>query len=117
MHEPMSITVPLQQIMIMVMPEARSNGDEDNLKMNNFLAVLFLEYTEYKASREEKWIDVFERTQESAIAFRDKLLDDKKDKRCEWMHWLDEAGINMEPMKNLASCNGWIVEINYNIPL
>lgn len=106
------------QIMICVMPSARSNGsDGDAIKMNNALGFFFLEKTEYSEKRQEEWLDVFERTQESALAFFYNLIDELQAGTCSWSRYLDIKSVSIDPESNFAGCNGWSVEVYFNIPV
>ena len=105
------------QIMVAVMPDARSNArDEDNVRLNNATGFMFLEKTDYGAEKYEKWLDVFERTQESAVAFMRQLIYDRTNGPCDFVRWLDVSNISIEPVSGLASCNGWLVEVYFDIP-
>lgn len=105
------------QILMAVMPDARSNArNEDNVRMNNATAFMFLEKTDYGADRYEKWLDIFERTQESAVTFIRQLIHDKTSGPCDFVRWLDVNNITIEPVSGLASCNGWIVEVYFDTP-
>ena len=106
------------QIMICVMPSARSNGpDGDSIKMNNALGFFFLEKTEYSEKRQEEWLDVFERTQESALSFFYNLIDELQEGTCSWSRYLDIKSVSIDPESNFAGCNGWSVEVYFNIPV
>lgn len=105
------------QMMLVIMPDARSRAkDEDNVHMNNSLAFLFMEKTNYSASRKDEWIAIFERTQETAIAFTRKLIEDRVYGKCGFNRFLDTNNISIEPLTNLASCNGWSVEVYFDTP-
>jgi hypothetical protein len=105
------------QLMLVIMPDARSRAkDEDNIIMNNSVGFLFLEKTEYSAARKDEWIAIFERTQESALAFTRKIINDKSEGDCSFNRFLDVNNISIEPLTNLASCNGWSVEIFFDTP-
>lgn len=106
------------QIMVAVMPDARSRGgDEDNINMNNSLGFLFLEKTDYSASTQEKWLDIFERTQETAVEFMRMIVDDIFTGNCDFTRFLDTKTMSIEPESGLAGCNGWSVEFFFDVPL
>ncbi|MGI0106748.1 hypothetical protein [Salinimicrobium sp. WS361] len=105
------------QILIAVMPDARSSGNEDNVKMNNSLGFFFLEKTEYSESVQDKWLDIFERTQETAIEFTRMLIDEKIYGACDFNQYLDPQNMSIQPETGLAGCNGWSVEFFFNTPL
>lgn len=105
------------QIFLGVMPDARSAArDEDNVRMNNATAFMFLEKTDYSPDKHDDWLDVFARTQESALAFAKQLIQDKSFGNCDFVRYLDVNNISIEPVSDLASCNGWTVEVYFNIP-
>lgn len=105
------------QIMLAVMPDARSNAkDEDSVRMNNATAFFFLEKTDYGAERYEKWLDIFERTQTSAVAFiRQLIRDSRGESGCGFVRELDPNNITIEPVSGMASCNGWVVECYFDM--
>ncbi|WZL88322.1 hypothetical protein VS868_12015 [Salinimicrobium sp. 3283s] len=105
------------QIMVAVMPDARSSGNEDNVKMNNSLGFFFLEKTDYSESVQDKWLDIFERTQETALEFTRMLIDEKTYGACDFNQYLDPQNMSITPETGLAGCNGWSVEFFFNTPL
>ena len=105
------------QIMLMIMPDARTNArDEDSVMMNNAIGFLFLEHTDFSRERQQKWIEVFERTQATAVAFVRKLIRDKTHGSCDFHRYLNVNNIALEPITGLASCNGWTVEVYFETP-
>ncbi len=105
------------QIMMGIMPDARSTArDEDNIKMNNATGFLFLEKTDYGADKYDQWMDVFQRTQESAVAFVRQIIQDKSFGNCDFVQYLDLNNISLEPVSGLGSCSGWIVEVYFDTP-
>ena len=105
------------QLMLVLLPDARSTArDEDNIRMNNSLAFLFLEKSDYSSEKYDQWLDVFARTQESAIAFARKLIWEVNNGSCSFNRFLDYNNISIEPVNGLASCNGWSVEIYFDVP-
>lgn len=105
------------QIMLMVMPDARTNArDEDSVIMNNALGFLFMEHTDYSRDRQLEWIATFERTQATAVEFIRKLIQDKSSGSCDFHRYLNVNNISLEPITGLASCNGWTVEVYFETP-
>lgn len=105
------------QIMLVVMPDARTNArDEDSVMMNNALGFMFLEHTDFSRERQLEWIAVFERTQASAVEFVRKLIRDKSFGSCDFHRYLNVNNIALEPITGLASCNGWTVEVYFETP-
>lgn len=103
------------QIMIAVMPDASTRGnDVDKLKLRNSLGFFFLEKTDYGATRQDDWLDVFSRTQETALAFFNKVLDDSIDGPCGFIRDLVVSNISINPESNLVGCNGWSVELYFD---
>jgi hypothetical protein len=106
------------QIMVAVMPGARTKaGNEDNIMLNNGLGFLFLEKTDYSASKQDKWLDIFERTQLTAIEFMRMIVDDIFTGNCDFSQYLDPNNMNIEPESGLSGCNGWSVEFFFDTPL
>lgn len=103
------------QIMIAVMPDARTTGNAvDSLKLRNSLGFFFLEKTDYGATRQDDWLAVFERTQETAMAFFNKIIDDSIDGPCGFVRDLVVTNISINPESNLVGCNGWSVELYFD---
>jgi hypothetical protein len=106
------------QIMVAVMPDARSKGgDEDNISMNNSLGFLFLEKTDYSVAKQDKWLDIFERTQLTAVEFMRMIVDDIFKGKCDFSQFLDTKTMSIEPESGLSGCNGWSVEFFFDVPL
>ncbi|MBO2546120.1 hypothetical protein J0871_17015 [Salegentibacter sp. BDJ18] len=109
------VRVTDNQIMIAVMPDARTTGnDVDALKLRNSLGFFFLEKTDYSATRQDEWLDVFERTQATALKFFNKVLDDSIDGPCGFVRDLVVSNISINPESNLLGCNGWSVELSFD---
>lgn len=106
------------QILVAVMPDARSKAkDEDNISMNNALAFLFLEKTEYSVINQDEWLDIFERTQVTALEFVKMIVDEISTGGCDFNRYLDPNNMSIEPESGLDSCNGWSVEFYFDTPL
>ena len=105
------------QIMVAVMPDARTSArDEDNVKMNTALAFMFLEKTDYSESKQDEWLQIFERTQETALEFTRMILDDMVYGDCGFNRYLNPNNISIEPVSGLSSCNGWSVDFFFDMP-
>lgn len=101
--------------LIAVLPEFRLKGSEDNTKWVNILSFFILNKTDYSENDHDAYIDIFAKTQVKALAFVEKLLDDKANHTgamCGFLNKLDENSISVNPVWNLDDCNGWVIEIN-----
>lgn len=98
--------------MIGIIPQFDSSGTHmDNLKFNNNLAFLFLEKISYKIIHDQSLL-VFHRTLELAKKFVSKLKEESGESSCHEMDLIEAGSIGINPVMNLASCNGWEVEFS-----
>lgn len=105
------------QLMLVIIPDARTQAkNEDNIIMNNAVGFFFLEKTDLSNSQRADWLAIFERTQDTAVQFVRKLIQDKNYGSCGFNRNLDVNNISIEPVTGLASCNGWSVEVYFDTP-
>lgn len=101
-------------LMISIVPGHGMDGNQDSARWVNATGFYFLEKTDYSEYDHEGFLDIFQRTQEVARAFVNKLLIDKADNSglfCGFLAWLEEDSIRVDPVKALNGCNGWFVQI------
>lgn len=106
--------------LISVVPEFNMKGDEDNAKWDNVLQFFILDKTSYSEHDRDSYLNIFVTTQSKALAFVNKLLEDKADQSgmfCGFLSWLDENSIRVYPVWKKDGCNGWAVEINLDTPV
>lgn len=105
--------------LIGVMPEFAMKGEEDNSEWENILSFLVLDKTDYSEHDRDAYINIFATTQIKAKAFVDKLIDDKANHEgvfCNFLAKLDIGSITVKPVWKKESCNGWIIELNFDSP-
>lgn len=105
---------------ISVLPEFRMKGQENNAKWKNILMFFILDKTDYSEHDRDGLLNIFVKTQDKALDFINKLLDDKSDNQsifCNFLSWLDENSIGVYPVWKKNGCNGWRVEINLDTAL
>jgi hypothetical protein len=103
-------------LMLSLIPSHRLTGDPDSAKWNNLVGFYFLEKTDYSQYDAEGYLSIFERTQEVARLFVNKLLEDKADNAglfCGFLAYLDEDSIGVDPIVALNGCNGYYVELAF----
>jgi hypothetical protein len=101
--------------MLGIIPEFESSAkDIDSVLFHNHLAFIFLEKCSYKDITHDEELLVFHRTLELSKKFVRKILDDAGHSVCHEMNHIDANSISVVPVKNLASCNGYMVEFTLN---
>ncbi|MFL9844753.1 hypothetical protein [Flavobacterium rhizosphaerae] len=102
-------------MMLSVLPDHAMEGEQDSAKYVNICGFYFLEKTTQHNKDHQAYLDVFARTQAVAKAFMDKLMVDKSTNQglfCGFLAWLQEASFTAIPVRVLADCNGFYVQIN-----
>lgn len=98
-----------------VIPETDTTGTDDTARDKNYMGFMVLHKSNYRAdSAHADWLRIFAETQETLVAFRQLLLEDKRAgyENCGFLKFLETASIHMEPVKWLASCNGWMLTVD-----
>lgn len=106
--------------LIAVVPEFNMKGEEDQAKWENILQFFILDKTDYSEHDRDSYLDIFVTTQAKALAFVNKLLEDKGNHEgmfCNFLSYLDENSIRVYPVWKKDGCNGWAVEINLDTQL
>ena len=105
----------MNMLMLVLIPEHDMTGSEDNARWENTVGFYFLEKTNYSEHDHEGYLSIFERTQQVAKEFVDKLLNDKADNTglfCGFLAFLDENSISVTPIVAIDGCNGYYLEIS-----
>lgn len=104
--------------MLGIIPQFDSSGtNTDNLQFNNNLAFLFVEKVDYNDLTYDQELLVFHRTLELAKKFLLKVADEAGQSTCHEMNLIDVSSIGINPVRNLASCNGYEVEFTLKTPI
>ncbi|MHA3788336.1 hypothetical protein ACX0HA_09020 [Flavobacterium hauense] len=101
-------------LMLSLVPGHGMDGSQDNAQWINTTGFYFLEKTDYSQHDHDGYLDIFDRTQNVARRFVNKLIMDKSDNTglfCGFLAWLDESSVRVDPVKALNGCNGWYVQI------
>lgn len=96
-----------------IIPEFSSHSkNEDSVLFSNMLSFLFLEKVNYNDISYDEELLVFHRTLELAKKFVTKLLEESGNSTCHEMNKINWETLEIVPIKNLASCNGYGVEFS-----
>lgn len=98
-----------------IMPGYPIEGSEDSAKWNNKMMFMILEKTNYKNTDHSAYLDIFERTQETAKKFVYKMLEEKENGEglfCGMMTRMSESSVNIFPVWKKNGCNGWVIEVD-----
>lgn len=106
-------TVGQDIFFLSIIPEFKSKSkNEDSVLFSNMLSFLFLEKLNYNDISYDEELFVYHRTLELAKKFVTKLLDESRNSSCHEMNRIDWDSLEINPIKNLASCNGYGVEFS-----
>lgn len=91
-----------------MIPEFSSkSGNEEAVLFSNELAFLFLEKVNYNDVSYNEELLVFHRTLETAKLFINKLMQESGSSSCYEMNKINWNSLSLNPIKNLAGCNGY----------
>ena len=100
-------------LMLCLWPSRKITGEQDNTRWGNVMGFFFLDKTDYSEHDQESFLAIFDRTEDVARRFIEKLLEDKSENggfECNAYAHLDEGSISCEPIKMNNGCNGHYVE-------
>ena len=101
-----------------VIPDIPSSGtNRDNFQFKPQTLFLVLQKTDYSDVDHAEFLQIMQKTLESAKAVVDKMLEDKDDytdEGCQYMKQLNIDSINIQPVWAKAGCNGWSIEFNFD---
>lgn len=101
-------------LMITILPEHDVEGIEDNYSINNICGFYFLEKTDYSDIVAEEYLNIFERTQQCAKDFLEKVFSDQEEgKYCGLFSNLSKSPSQVSPVKALSGCNGYFVSLEF----
>jgi hypothetical protein len=98
-----------------VVPDFQLRGQEDAVKWNNQLLFFIVKKSSSRDLTHEKYLEVFEDTQEVARKFVDKIITDKHNNNlmgCPFLQEIDESSVAVNPVWRKAQCNGWVIEFD-----
>lgn len=106
-------------ILIGVMPEFGNNStDGDNFKLSQQNEFMILEKTSYSEVNYDEYFKIFEDTYVIAELVVKKLLQDSlgynRSILCTPLRFLKTTSINIQPVWNKSSCNGWSISFNFD---
>ncbi len=103
--------------LICVLPEFYMKGTEDNTEWKNITEFFILDKTDYSEHDRDSYLNIFATTQLKALAFVEKLIEDKTNmtgSMCGFLQRLNEDSIAVKPVWKKNGCNGWLVELNFD---
>ncbi len=107
-----------KHLLFMVLPDFTNTGTTlDNIKKQTDTFILVLQKTSYSDIDHDEFLDIMQKTLESAQAIETKMINDKldySDAGCLYMKQLNVGSIRITPVWGLSGCNGWSIEFNFD---
>lgn len=105
-------------LLVGVLPDFGSTGtDGDNFMLSASTQFMILEKTSYSEVNYDEFYDIFERAFNVAELVVQKLLNDHLTGACGYLRYLKPNSIQIVPVWNKSSCNGWNVIFSFDAPL
>lgn len=102
-------------LLVGVMPSFTSTGtDVDNHQLKGYTQLLILQKTSYSSVNYDEYLNIFEEAFEVAKAVVTKLKQDAWNGKCKELSLLKTSSIQIVPIWNKSSCNGWNVMFNFD---
>lgn len=106
-------------LLIGVMPEfGNTSTDGDNFKLSTQNQFMIVKKTSYSEVNYDEYFKIFEDTYIIAELVVKKLLEDSlgynQDNLCTPLRFLITSSINIVPVWNKSSCNGWSITFNFD---
>ncbi|MFP9100914.1 hypothetical protein ACLI09_17850 [Flavobacterium sp. RHBU_24] len=102
-------------LLLSLVPHHDVEGDQHDAQYRNVCGFFLLEKTDYKEGQ-EKYLEIFERTQQAAADLVARMREDKDSGGgifCNFLSGLDESSISIDPIKMQDGCNGHYVAVNF----
>lgn len=104
-------------ILIGVVPDVNSNdANADYFQNTIVMQLMVLEKTTYDMHDYDSFFGIFERAYNQILHIQSLLLQDSL-KGCNELRFLNTNSINISPVWNLSSCNGFQINYNLNISI
>lgn len=104
-------------LLLGIIPDFGSAGTNgDDYKQNASTQLWIVKKTTYSEVNYQEFYQIFEDTYQSAEDVLKKLIDDSLS-GCEMLRFLNTPTIQMLPVWNEASCNGWKILFNFDLEL
>ena len=101
-------------LLLGVLPDFSGKGNNaDEFKMTNITQFYILKKTTYSEHDHDQLMDIFEETYITIEDVLKKILDDST--KCSELRFLNTSSIKLEPVFNMASCNGWKLMLNFDM--
>lgn len=105
-------------LLVGVLPDFGSNAkDGDSFLLSASTQFMILEKTSYSEVNYDEFYDIFERAFIVAELIVKKLLDDHTGRNCGYLRFLKPNSIQIVPVWNKSSCNGWNIIFSFDAPL
>ena len=104
-------------ILIGVVPDLSGKGESaDSFQLKNTTQLMVLERTTYSEHNYEQFYEIFERVYDTIEEMVKKMLADSLT-GCAQMRMLNTQSIQIIPVWNESSCNGWKILFNFDMSL
>lgn len=101
-------------LLIGLMPDFGGKGNNaDEFKLVNITQFMVLKKTTYSEYDHDAFVNIYEETYVVLEQILNKLLKDSRN--CTELRFLNTPSIKIEPVFNLASCNGWKLMFNFDM--
>lgn len=105
-------------LLVGVLPDFGSKASNgDNFLLSASTQFMILEKTSYSEVNYDEFYDIFERAFNVAEEVVKKLLNDHLSGNCGYLRRLEPSSIQIVPVWNKSSCNGWNVIFSFDAPL
>lgn len=105
-------------LLVGVLPDFGSSGTNgDNFKLSASTQFMILEKTSYSEVNYDEFYDIFDRAFEVVELVLQKLLNDHLSGGCGYLRFLNPQSIQVVPVWNKSSCNGWNITFSFDTPL
>lgn len=101
-------------LLLGIIPDYKGKGDNaDEFKLANITQLMVLKKTTFSEYDHDGLVNIYEETLLTMELVVKKILNDSS--HCSELSFLNPNSINIVPVYNLASCNGWKLMFNFDM--